>query len=106
VTQDVSACTKAAVFQPGIKTETLIRFSTVAGERGSPDTWRHMNGYSSHTCMWVNAKGERFWVKYHFKTDQSIEGSFDLAGRKFRYSSKLCVKLKTDCVVWNCIAAK
>ena len=31
-----------------------------------------MNGYSSHTYMWVNAKGERFWVKYHFKTDQGI----------------------------------
>jgi catalase len=156
VTQDVSAYTKAAVFQPGVATDTLIRFSTVAGERGSPDTWRdprgfalkfytaegnydmvgnntpvfflrdpmkfqhfirsqkrradnglrdhdmqwdfwtlspesahqvtwlmgdrgvprtwrHMNGYSSHTYMWVNAKGERFWVKYHFKTDQGIE---------------------------------
>ena len=37
VTHDVSAYTRAAVFQPGTKTETLIRFSTVAGERGSPD---------------------------------------------------------------------
>jgi len=156
VTKDVSAYTKAAVFQPGTKTDTLARFSTVAGERGSPDTWRdvrgfavrfytsegnydmvgnntpvfflrdpmkfqhfirsqkrradnglrdndmqwdfwtlspesahqvtilfsdrgipktwrNMNGYSSHTYMWVNAKGERFWVKYHFKTDQGID---------------------------------
>jgi catalase len=156
VTQDVSRYTKASVLQPGVRTDTLIRFSTVAGERGSPDTWRdprgfalkfytregnydmvgndtpvffvrdpmkfqqfirsqkrradsglrdhdmqwdfwtlspesahqvtwlmgdrgipkswrHMNGYSSHTYMWVNAKGERFWVKYHFKTDQGIE---------------------------------
>jgi catalase len=156
VTKDVSAYTKAAVFQSGTKTDTLIRFSTVAGERGSPDTWRdvrgfalrfytsegnydmvgnntpvfflrdpmkfqhfirsqkrradsglrdndmqwdfwtlspesahqvtvlfsdrgipktwrNMNGYSSHTYMWVNAKGERFWVKYHFKTDQGID---------------------------------
>src|SRR5215472_14475050 len=40
VTNDVSKFTRAAVFQPGTKTETLIRFSTVAGERGSPDTWR------------------------------------------------------------------
>src|SRR5271168_2166459 len=155
-TNDVSAYTKAAVFQPGTKTETLHRFSSVAGERGSPDTWRdvrgfsmrfytsegnfdmvgnntpvffirdplkfqhfvrsqkrrasnnlrdndmqwdfwtlspesahqvtylmgdrgiprswrHMNGYSSHTYMWINAAGERFWVKYHFKTDQGIE---------------------------------
>ncbi|WP_280477784.1 catalase [Nocardia asiatica] len=156
VTNDVSAYTMAEVFQPGKKTEMLARFSTVAGERGSPDTWRdprgfalkfyteqgnfdmvanntpiffvrdpmkfqdfirsqkrradnnlrdhdmqwdfwtlspesahqvtwlmgdrgiprtwrHMNGYSSHTYMWVNASGERFWVKYHFKTDQGIE---------------------------------
>lgn len=156
VTKNVSAYTKAAVFQPGTRTDTLIRFSTVAGERGSPDTWRdvrgfalrfytsegnydmvgnntpvfflrdpmkfqhfirsqkrradnglrdndmqwdfwtlspesahqvtvlfsdrgipktwrNMNGYSSHTYMWVNAKGERFWVKYHFKTDQGFD---------------------------------
>jgi catalase len=156
VTNDVSAYTKAAVFQPGTTTEMVARFSTVAGERGSPDTWRdprgfalkfytsegnldivgnntpvfflrdpmkfqhfirsqkrrannnlrdndmqwdfwtlspesghqvtwlmgdrgipktwrHMNGYSSHTYMWVNAAGERFWVKYHFKTDQGID---------------------------------
>ena len=157
VTKDVSAYTKAAVFQPGTRTDTLHRFSTVAGESGSPDTWRdprgfsvkfyttegnydmvgnntpiffirdpmkfqhfirsqkrradsglrdhdmqwdfwslspesahqvtylmgdrgipktwrHMNGYSSHTYMWVNAAGEKFWVKYHFKTDQGVEG--------------------------------
>jgi catalase len=43
------------------------------GDRGIPRTWRHMNGYSSHTYMWVNAAGEKFWVKYHFKTDQGIE---------------------------------
>jgi catalase len=156
VTRDVSAYTKAAPLQPGVRTDTLIRFSTVAGERGSPDTWRDprgfalkffttdgnydmvgnntpvffvrdpmkfqhfirsqkrradsglrdhdmqwdfwtlspesahqvtwlmgdrgipkswrtMNGYSSHTYLWVNARGERFWVKYHFKTDQGIE---------------------------------
>lgn len=156
VTEDVSQYTKAALFQPGVKTDVLMRFSTVAGERGSPDTWRdprgfsikfyttegnydmvgnntpvffvrdpmkfqhfirsqkrradnnlrdndmqwdfwtlspesahqvtwlmsdrgipkswrHMNGYSSHTYMWVNAEGEKFWVKYHFKTDQGVE---------------------------------
>ena len=32
-----------------------------------------MTGYSSHTYMWVNAKGQKFWVKYHFKTDQGID---------------------------------
>ena len=155
-TEDVSAYTKAALFQPGVKTEMLARFSTVAGEQGSADTvrdprgfalkfyttegnydlvgnntpvffirdtmkfphfirtqkrlpdsglqdwdmrwdfwtlqpesahqvtylmgdrgipksWRHMNGYGSHTYMWVNAAGERHWVKYHFESDQGVE---------------------------------
>src|SRR5690348_18337311 len=43
------------------------------GDRGIPRTWRHMNGYSSHTYLWINAAGRKFWVKYHFKTDQGIE---------------------------------
>ncbi|MRH85919.1 catalase [Nocardia sp. SYP-A9097] len=155
VTGDVSRFTKAKLFQPGARTESLVRFSTVAGEQGSPDTWRdprgfavkfytpdgnydlvgnntpiffikdpikfpdfirsqkrlpgnglrdhnmqwdfwtlrpetahqvtwlmgdrgiprsyrHMNGYGSHTYQWINAAGERFWVKYHFKTDQGV----------------------------------
>jgi catalase len=156
VTHDVSQYTRAAVFQPGTKTDTVTRFSTVAGERGSPDTWRdprgfslrfytsegnldivgnntpvfflrdamkfqhfirsqkrradnncrdndmqwdfftlspetahqvawlfgdrgipktwrHMNGYGSHTYSWINAGGEIFWVKYHFISDQGIQ---------------------------------
>jgi catalase len=156
VTNDVSAYTKAALFQPGTRTDVAARFSTVAGERGSPDTWRdprgfalkfytpegnydmvgnntpvffvkdpmkfqhfirsqkrradnnlrdhdmqwdfwtlspesahqvtwlmgdrgiprtwrHMNGYTSHTYMWINAAGEQFWVKYTFKTDQGVQ---------------------------------
>jgi catalase len=32
-----------------------------------------MNGYSSHTYSWLNADGELFWVKYHFKTDQGVD---------------------------------
>ncbi|MDR2566631.1 MAG: catalase [Bifidobacteriaceae bacterium] len=155
VTGDVSEWTKAAVFQPGTQTEMLARFSSVAGELGSPDTWRdvrgfalkfyttegnydmvgnntpvffirdgmkfpdfihsqkrlpgshlrdldmqwdfwtlspesahqvtylmgdrgvpaswrHMQGYSSHTYQWLNAAGERFWVKYHFVSDQGV----------------------------------
>lgn len=159
-TGDVSAYTKAALFQPGVKTPMFARFSTVAGEQGSPDTWRdprgfalkfytsegnydlvgnntpiffirdamrfphfihsqkrlgatglrdhnmqwdfwtsspesahqvtylmgmrgipktyrNMNGYGSHTYMWVNAAGERFWVKYAFISDQGVEGLTD-----------------------------
>ncbi len=154
-TEDLSRYTKAALFQKGAKVDMLARFSTVAGESGSPDTWRdvrgfslkfytdegnydlvgnntpiffvrdpmkfphfirsqkrlpdsglrdnhmqwdfwtnnpesahqvtylmgprglprtwrHMNGYGSHTYMWVNANGEKFWVKYHFHTQQGM----------------------------------
>ena len=46
VTGDVSQFTRAAVFQPGTRVDTLIRFSTVAGERGSPDTWRDPRGFA------------------------------------------------------------
>jgi catalase len=42
-------------------------------DRGIPRTYRNMNGYSSHTYSWINAAGERFWVKYHFKTVQGVE---------------------------------
>lgn len=152
-THDVSAYTRAAVFQPGTESETLLRFSSVAGEQGSPDTWRdvrgfslkfyttegnydivgnntpvffirdaikfpdfihsqkrlpgsglrdadmqwdfwtlspesahqvtylmgdrglpkswrEMQGYGSHTYQWINAAGEKFWVKYHFRSRQ------------------------------------
>ena len=46
VTNDVSRYTKAAVFQPGATTRLVVRFSTVAGEQGSPDTWRDPRGFS------------------------------------------------------------
>jgi catalase len=42
------------------------------GDRGVPLSWRHMNGYSSHTYQWINAAGERFWVKYHFISRQGV----------------------------------
>jgi len=32
------------------------------GDRGFPKTFRHMNGYSSHTYMWINAEGVKSWV--------------------------------------------
>ena len=46
VTGDVSAYTKAALFQPGTTTRMVARFSTVAGERGSPDMWRDLRGFA------------------------------------------------------------
>jgi catalase len=46
-------------------------------DRGTPRSWRHMNGYGSHTFLWENAGGDKFWVKYHFKTVQGIENFTD-----------------------------
>lgn len=153
ITEDVSQYTKAKLFQPGVITPMAIRFSTVAGEQGSPDTWRdvhgfalrfytedgnydivgnntptfflrdamkfpdfihsqkrigpsglrdadaqwdfwtrtpesshqvtylmgdrgtpktsrHQDGFGSHTFQWVNEEGTPVWIKYHFKTRQ------------------------------------
>ena len=53
--------------------ESAHMVTWLMGDRGIPRTWRHMNGYGSHTYLWENAGGEKFWVKYHFKTDQGIE---------------------------------
>ncbi|WP_432744192.1 catalase [Streptomyces sp. JH002] len=53
--------------------ESAHMVTWLMGDRGIPRTWRHMNGYGSHTYLWVNAAGERHWVKYHLKTDQGID---------------------------------
>ena len=62
--------------------ESAHQVTYLMGDRGLPRSWRHMNGYGSHTYMWVNASGEKFWVKYHFHTQQGVEGlTNDAAGR-------------------------
>jgi catalase len=53
--------------------ESAHQVAVLFSDRGTPRTLRHLNGYSSHTFLWKNAGGERFWVKYHFKTEQGIE---------------------------------
>jgi catalase len=58
--------------------ETAHQVAILMSDRGTPHSYRHMNGYSSHTYSWMNAGGERFWVKYHFKTVQGVE-NFTLA---------------------------
>jgi len=57
--------------------ESLHQVAFLMSDRGTPKSYRHMNGYGSHTFMWVNAAGERFWVKYHFKTEQGIQNFTD-----------------------------
>jgi catalase len=53
--------------------ESIHQVTILFSDRGTPRTYRHMNGYSSHTFKWYNDKGEHFWVQYHFKTEQGIE---------------------------------
>ena len=53
--------------------ESLHQVTILMSDRGLPKSYRHTNGYGSHTYSMVNAKGERFWVKFHFKTKQGID---------------------------------
>jgi catalase len=65
--------------------EATHMFTWLFGDRGIPASYRHMNGYGSHTYQWVNGAGDRFWVKYHWRCDQGVEfltgeEAVDLAG--------------------------
>ena len=53
--------------------ESLHQVTILFSDRGLPRSYRHVNGYGSHTYSFLNAKNERFWVKFHFKTMQGIE---------------------------------
>jgi catalase len=53
--------------------ESIHQVTILFSDRGTPRAFRHMNGYSSHTYMWYNSKGEYHWIKYHFKTAQGIQ---------------------------------
>jgi catalase len=52
--------------------ESVHQVTILFSDRGTPSTYRHMNGFGSHTFKWYNSSGEFFWVKYHFKTEQGI----------------------------------
>lgn len=54
--------------------ESLHQLTILFSDRGLPRGYRHINGYGSHTYSFINADNERFWVKFHFKTLQGIEG--------------------------------
>ena len=53
--------------------ESLHQVTILFSDRGIPATLRHMNGHSSHTYSLWNDAGERYWVKWHFKTMQGIK---------------------------------
>ncbi|WP_256838232.1 catalase [Ornithinimicrobium faecis] len=70
--------------------ESAHQVSYVMGPRGLPRSWREMNGYSSHTYLWVNEAGEKFWVVYHWLSEQGVhnmtnEEATELAGTDAEY---------------------
>ena len=53
--------------------QAMHQVTILFSDRGVPADYRHMNGYGSHTFSMWNSKSERFWVKWHFKTQQGIK---------------------------------
>lgn len=73
--------------------ESLHQVTILFSDRGTPDGYRHMNGYGSHTFKTVNAAGEVFYVKFHLKTNQGIKNltaaqAADLSGRDPDYATR------------------
>jgi catalase len=57
--------------------ESMHQVTILFSDRGLPKSYRHVNGYGSHTYSFLNAANERFWVKFHFKTLQGIQNITD-----------------------------
>lgn len=57
--------------------EALHQVTIVMSDRGIPASYRHMHGFGSHTFSFINAKNERFWVKFHHVCQQGIENLTD-----------------------------
>jgi catalase len=53
--------------------ESLHQVMFLMSDRGTPYSYRYMNGYGSHTFSFFNNKNERVWVKFHFKSAQGIK---------------------------------
>ncbi|XP_063402690.1 catalase-like [Mytilus trossulus] len=56
-----------------LRPETTHQVSFLFSDRGTPDGYRRMNGYGSHTFKTVNKDGQAYYCKFHFKTDQGIK---------------------------------
>jgi len=57
--------------------EALHQVTIVMSDRGIPASYRHMHGFGSHTYSFYNNNGERFWVKFHIRTQQGIRNLTD-----------------------------
>jgi len=88
--------------------EATHMFTWLFGDRGIPANYRQMDGFGSHTFSWTNARGEQFYVKYHFKTDQGIAtlttedaGSLAGANPESHNSDLLEAIERRDCPSWT-----
>jgi len=73
--------------------ESLHQVTILFSDRGIPDGYRYMDGFGSHTFSMINARGGRFFVKYHFKTKQGIRNlpparAMELAGSDPDYAQR------------------
>ena len=57
--------------------EALHQVTVVMSDRGIPASYRHMHGFGSHTFSFINAQNERYWVKFHLRTQQGIKNLTD-----------------------------
>lgn len=57
--------------------EALHQVTITMSDRGIPCSYRHMHGFGSHAFSLINAKNERYWVKFHFHTEQGIKNLND-----------------------------
>ena len=57
--------------------EALHQITIVMSERGIPASYRHMHGFGSHTFSFISPQNERFWCKFHFRTQQGIKNLTD-----------------------------
>ena len=52
--------------------EALLQITITMSDAGIPFSFRHMDGFGEHTFSLYNCKNERFWCKFHFKTEQGL----------------------------------
>ncbi|WP_312044779.1 catalase [Erwinia sp.] len=57
--------------------ESLHQLTIDFSDRGLPASYRHIHGFGSHTYSFINDRQERFWVKFHMRSEQGIQNLMD-----------------------------
>ncbi|WP_035065231.1 catalase [Nitratidesulfovibrio termitidis] len=57
--------------------EALHQVTVVMSDRGIPASYRHMHGFGSHTFSFISPDNQRYWVKFHLRTQQGIKNLTD-----------------------------